>query len=151
MRHVDRPAFYLIPSDAYMKHFVRMLMFSVFSLWITSELLPTLTISGGIQNILSTGIALSFLMLFVRPLLKILFIPINVLTLGFFSWSINVIVVYILTLLVPAIQVHAWMFPGISWGGFVIPPIHLSYFASLIFTSLVLSSVLNVLYSISED
>ncbi len=134
-----------------MKHLVRVFLFHVFALWFTSQILPTLSISPGWQTIVFAGFILSLLMLIVAPMLKILFIPINILTFGLLSWLINVIVIYLLTVFVPEIQVVEWLFPGASWAGFVIPQIRFSYFPSLVVTSLCISTIADVLHYVSEE
>lgn len=134
-----------------MKHLVRIFLFNVFALWLTSQLLPSLVAPGGWQIILFAGFTLSILMLIVVPILKILFIPINILTFGLLSWFINVIVIYLLTVFVPEIQVRAWTFGGATWQGFVIPAIHLNYLMSLIATSFCISTITDILHYVSEE
>ena len=134
-----------------MKHLIRVFLFNVFALWITSQILPSLVAPGGWQIMLFAGFILSLLMIFIAPILKILFIPINILTFGLLSWFINVIVIYLLTVFVPEIQITAWDFAGASWAGFVVPPVHFSYLLALIVTSLFLSTITNILHNISED
>lgn len=134
-----------------MKHIVRVFVFNVFALWFASQLLPTLILSDGWQALFQAGFALSLLMLFVRPLLKILFIPINLITFGLLSWFINVIVIYLLTIFVPSVIIREWTFSGITYLGFVIPPLHVSYMLALIFSSLLVTFFTNLLHSISEE
>lgn len=134
-----------------MKYLLRVFLFNVFALWLTSQIIPGLIISGSWQSILFSGLILSLLMLIVAPLLKILFIPINIITFGLFSWFINVIIIYLLTIFVPDITVQPWTFEGIQWGGFVIPPFELSYFISLIVVSLTVTFISHILHDISES
>jgi putative membrane protein len=134
-----------------MKHLIRVFLFNVFALWLTSEIFPALVAPGGWQTILFAGFTLSMLMLIVTPILKILFIPINILTFGLLSWLINVIVIYLLTVFVPEIEVRSWLFPGGSWAGFVIPPIQLTLFWAYVVTSLLISMITDVLHYISEE
>ncbi len=134
-----------------MKHLVRVFLFNIFGLWLTSELLPTIQIPGGWQVMILAGFTLSLLMLFVAPVLKILFIPINILTFGLLSWVINVIVIYLLTVFVPEIQIVPWTFPGAGGAGFVIPSVYLSYTMALIATSLLITIITDVLHYVSED
>ena len=134
-----------------MKYLVRVFLFNVFALWLTSQILPTLTISGSWQIMLTAGFFLSLLMLVVSPILKILFIPINLLTFGLLSWLINVAIIYLLTLFVPAVAIRTWMFPGISWQGFVVPSTLVSYPLALILSSLTLTFITNLLHSVSES
>lgn len=134
-----------------MKHLIRVFLFNVFALWLTSQMLPGIAVAGGWQTILFSGFILALLMLIVAPILKILFIPINILTFGLLSWFVNVIVIYLLTLFVPEITVNAWVFTGASWAGFVIPRIEIGYFLSLVITSLVISSITDILHYVSEE
>ncbi len=133
-----------------MKYLLRVFLFNIFSIWITSQIVPTLRIRGGWQTILLAGATLSLLMLIVKPILKILFIPINILTFGLLSWLVNVIVIYILTIVVPEVTILPWTFPGFNWSGFVIPAIGLTYLLSLIATSLVITFITNIFHEISE-
>lgn len=134
-----------------MKYLLRVFLFNTFGLWLVSQVIPTLVISGGWQVFLLAGFILSILMLVVKPVLKILFIPINILTLGLFSWFVNVMVLYLLTLLFTDVAIHAWNFPGLSWQGITISPRVFPYVVSLIITSLALTFVTNVLHSMSES
>lgn len=134
-----------------MKHLIRVFLFNVFALWLTSQILPALVAPGGWQTILFAGFVLSILMLVVVPILKILFIPINILTFGLLSWLINVIVLYLLTVFVPEIRVQPWRFPGATFVGFVIPSVYLSYFFALVVTSFFISSITDILHYVSED
>ena len=113
--------------------------------------MPALVAPGGWQTILFAGFILSLLMLIVVPILRILFIPINILTFGLLSWLINVIIIYLLTVFVPEIEVRSWLFPGASWAGFVIPRIHLSYFLALVVTSFFISTITDILHYVSEE
>ena len=134
-----------------MKHLIRVFLFNVFALWLTSQWIPGLVAPGGWQTILFAGFTLSLLMLIVVPILKILFIPINILTFGLLSWLINVIVIYLLTVFVPEIQVKPWIFAGATWAGFVITPIHFSYFMALVATSLCVTAITEILHYVSEE
>lgn len=133
-----------------MKYLLKVFLFHSFALWIVSQIIPALTIPGGWQSLLFAGGILTLLTLLVTPILKILFIPINLITFGLLSWMIHVIVLYILTIFVPSVGVVPWNYPGITFMGFVIPPISFSYPVSLIIVSLAVTFVVNLLYDISE-
>lgn len=134
-----------------MKYLVRVFLFNTFGLWLTSQILPFFTIGTSWEAILFAGLVLSILMLIVKPILHILLIPINIMTFGLISWAVNVIVVYLMTLIEPTIQVMPWQFPGFTWAGFVLPPMAFSYIISLICATLTLTFITNVLHKLSED
>ena len=134
-----------------MKHIIRAFLFNVFALWFASQLLPTIVIPQGWQAVILAGFTLSMLMLIVKPILKILFIPINIMTFGLLSWMINVIVMYLLTLIDLNIRIIPWSFPGFTFAGFVIPSMEVTYLLSLIVSTFVVTFIINLLKRISED
>lgn len=134
-----------------MNYILRVFVFNVFGLWFAAQLLPTIRISGGWPVLFLAGAVLSLLLLIVKPILSILFIPLNIITFGLLSWLINVIVIYLLTILVPDVTVAPWTFPGLSWLGFVAPSVHLTYSMALIASSLLITIITNVLHKVSED
>jgi len=133
-----------------MKYLVRCFLFNAFALWLTSQIIPGIRVSEGWQGILFSAFILSILMLTVQPILKILFIPINIMTFGLLSWTVNVIVVYLLTFIAPGVQISAWVFPGFSSYGFVIPTFSVSYILSLCVITIVLTALTNILHNVSE-
>ena len=133
-----------------MKHLIRVFVFNVFALWLAGQLLPTIRVAPTWQALLSAGGVLSILMLIVKPILKILFLPINIITFGLLSWMVNVIVIYLLTVVASGVAIVPWTFPGGGALGFVIPEIKLSYFMALIASSLLITLIGSTLHSISE-
>jgi uncharacterized membrane protein YvlD (DUF360 family) len=134
-----------------MKHLIRIFLFHVFALWVLKEVYPGFIIVGGVENVLIAGLALSLLMLITKPILKILFIPINFLTFGLAGLFIDVVVMYLLTLIMPEVIVREATLPGFSWAGFVIPSFHLTYFWSLVFISACVTIMTHILHEVSEQ
>lgn len=134
-----------------MKRLLRSFVFHVFALWLTSTLIPDLSISGNLWGMLSAGLALTIMMILLKPLLSLIFFPINILTLGLLGWLVNVAVLYLWTVFVPNVRLAPWVFPGISVAGFVVPDVHLSYTWTLIVVSLVITTIVTVLSNINEE
>lgn len=68
------------------------------------------------------------LTIFVKPLLKILTFPINLITFGFFSSLINVFLIYLVTRFVPGFSVVPFTIGGPKFFIGSFPEIHLSLF-----------------------
>ncbi len=134
-----------------MKHLIRVLLFNLFALWFVKEVFPALVVSGGVFTMLSAALGLSLLMLIVKPILKILFIPFNFLTFGIAGLFINVVVIYILTLIFPEVQIIPYTFPGLSWQGFMIPSVRFSYVGALVIVSAGVTIISHILHSVSEE
>ncbi|KKU25700.1 MAG: hypothetical protein UX37_C0015G0004 [Microgenomates group bacterium GW2011_GWA2_46_16] len=134
-----------------MKRLLRSVVFYVFALWLTSAMIPALSISGNLWGMLSAGLTLAIMMMLLKPLIALILLPVNILTLGLLGWFVNVIVLYLWSALVPQVTLGPWTFPGLSWGGFVVPPVNLSYTWSLIIISLVITAMVTVLGNINEE
>lgn len=62
------------------------------------------------------SIVLTLLQKFIRPVLKILFLPINIITLGFFSWVINALILWLAIALVPGFHIDPIIIGGYAFG-----------------------------------
>lgn len=128
-----------------MKGLLRSYLINLFTLWFTSKVILGLKVNGGWQTYLFAAAVLTGIIIFIKPLLKLLFLPINFLTLGFLSWIINVTILYLLTLFVSQIKIVPFEFVGFSYQGFIIPKISFGIFESFLVTSFVISIISNFL------
>ncbi len=78
------------------------------------------------------------------PLLKVLLLPLNLLTLGLFAWITNVMAIYALTT-VSDFQLVPYTFSGFNFNGFVIPPYELSPFLVAVAASFLIGLITNFL------
>lgn len=134
-----------------MKPFIRNSLFNAFSIFFLSQVLPGVKVDGGILTFLLGGVALTFLFRLLRPILNILSMPLNLVTLGFFSFLTNVIIFYILTILVVGISITSFTFPGISYMGFVIPEIYFNTLFAFILVSFLQSLSVSFLNWLIDD
>jgi putative membrane protein len=104
----------------FLKHLVLNFILSGLALWGADYFLDVLTIqSTNVQNYIKI-VALAVLVLglinfFIKPILTLISLPFLIITLGLFTIIIHAIVFFILTILIPEIEVHAF------WGYFIIP------------------------------
>lgn len=127
-----------------------MILFQSIALWVTSEILPGLTVTGDLSGIVTAGVVLALLSMFLKPIISILFLPLNFLTLGLASWLIGAVILYILTLLVPSVSVNAWTFPGGAFAGFTSPPMRFSYPVALILSAICLTFLVNIFENVTD-
>jgi putative membrane protein len=128
-----------------MKNFLRNALFNSFSLFAISQVLDGVRITGGLPTILFGGISLTLLLVLLRPVLNILALPLNIVTLGMFSFLTNVIIFYLLTVFVPGITISSFTFQGVSYSGFVIPPIQFNTLFTFILVSFLQSLIVSFL------
>lgn len=134
-----------------MKGFFKSILIYAVAFYLASTFVKGFQFSGGIVTLIIAGVAFTLINILVKPIVTIFLLPFNLITLGLFSWIINVIMLYLLSIAVPEIKVAPWQFPGFSYQGFIIPSIHLSYLMSLIVSSFIISFITNFLKWISKD
>jgi putative membrane protein len=100
-----------------MKTFTRTIIFTILSLFLLSWVLHGITASSALTIVLA-GLTISLLNLTVHPLLKMLFLPINVITMGTFNFLLNLFVLYIALWLVPGFQIWPIEILGVEFGQF---------------------------------
>lgn len=96
------------------------------ALWATTQILPGLTYEGGAKTIILASGALMVINMAVIPLLKVMFLPLNLLTLGVFTWALNVLGIYLMTRFIPQIELRPFTFPGLDLTLLIVPPVELN-------------------------
>jgi len=128
-----------------MKKILRNFVLNIVVLKIVEFFIPSLSFSQGFKTVLLTALALTVFEYFIKPIAKLLFLPVNILTLGLLRWIINVIGLYLVTMFVNGFSLKSYVFPGLSWQGIIIPSVNFSILATYIFVSLSLSFTIIVL------
>lgn len=127
------------------KNLLYQFFINLLALYLITLLISSVSLTGGIKPLILSSLALAFLNKLVKPILKLLLLPFNLLTLGLFSWLINVITLYLLTLFVPAFKISPFYFDGLSLQGFTIPSINFNLFYTYILVSFSLSLLTSTL------
>jgi putative membrane protein len=132
------------------KSIVRKIVFYSVALYLVAQVLNGISVSGGLVTYIIGGVILSLLFIIVKPILSLITLPLNIITLGLFSFIINAIIIYLLTVLVPNIAISAFIFKGISFVGFVVPQFSVNNFFAFIFASILLSLIVGFLKWLTE-
>jgi len=90
---------------------------SIVTIFILAFVLPTVSYSDWVTLVLA-ALVLTLLQKIVKPVLKLLFLPINIVTLGLFSIVINVVILWLATYLVPGFSIEATTIAGIGFNQF---------------------------------
>lgn len=133
-----------------MKTLLRYFLINLASLWLTTRIIPGLGYFGGIKSLLVGGLVFTLINLLLVPLLKVLFLPLNLLTLGLFAWITNVLALYALVTLVSDFSLIPYTFPGVSYDGFIIPSYDLSPFMVAIVASFLIGIITHFLQWLSR-
>lgn len=125
-----------------MKGLLQKIFINTLALLLTSQLLPGLVISGGFISYLIAGVAMTLLSLILKPVLQIITLPFQAITLGLFTYITNAILLWVLTKFVSTIQIHTFVFPGFALGHIAIPNIPIY---SIILSYIVIAAVIAVM------
>lgn len=125
-----------------MRSILKNIAFYSFALFLLTLVLKGVRVEGGFSTYLLGGLVLSLLFLIVKPILSILTLPLNIATLGIFSFLINAIILYLLTVFVKSISIGRFAYDGFSFAGFVIPKMTINDFFAFIIASVLLSFII---------
>ena len=128
-----------------MKSLIRTLILNIAVVFFAAWILPGLSYSGNLQILIMAAAALGLVNMVVRPLVKLVTLPINLLTLGIFSWMINVLMLYLVTRLIPCFEVSAFHFGGFSYQNFNLSAMEVGLFSSYVASSFVIGLLTSVL------
>ncbi len=114
----------------------------------TSYLIQGFQVGPSWQAYLLASVIFIILNAFVAPLIKLLLLPINLLTLGLFRWVSNVLVLYIFDVLYTGVTISGYDFGGYTSNIIALPPGHLSLFWTLVLSSLTISLTYGIISSL---
>lgn len=118
-----------------MRELFKKIALNSFSLFLVSLLFSGLTISGGFINFLIAGGLLALFSIILDPIVKVVTLPFNILTLGLLSFLTVLVALFALTIFYPNVAVNAFTFNGFSLLGLSIGKIAFSRFLSFVVIS----------------
>jgi len=132
--------------------FLRSISINLASVYIAAQILSGVVVYvGGWYTLFVAALAIATANLFIRPLVNLLLLPINLVTLGFFRWAANLIILFLVTRIVPSLQIQPFTFSGLNLTFIIIPPIHFSIFGAFIVATLTLTVIFHFLYWLLQD
>lgn len=127
-----------------MKAFLRAILINLLVIYLVGAAYPGFTILHDVKTLITAAVIWLLLNKIVKPIIKLLLLPINLITLNLFSWAVSLITLFLLPLIVSGISISPYDFPGFNYQGFTVPTFHLSLFLSYV----VASSFLNIFHNI---
>ena len=132
--------------------FLRSIAINLASIYIAAQVLAGVIVYvGGWQTLFMSALAIALINLFVKPLVNLLLLPINLITLGTFRWLANVITLYLVTRFVPNLQIHPFVSSAINAKYLIIPSIHFSAFGAFLVATFTLTLIFHLLYWLLQD
>jgi len=97
--------------------FLRPVLATAATIFLLAWILPTISYSN-LTTLVIASVVLTILQKIIRPVLSLLFLPINLVTLGLFSMVINVALLWLATYLVPGFEIRSMILAGVALNQF---------------------------------
>jgi putative membrane protein len=117
----------------------------VVSLWLLIEFVDGVKISGDLKTFLIAAAGLYLLLFLVKPIVKLVLLPLNILTLHLLGLVLNIGFLFVLTKLVPQFSVSPFNFQGYTYQGFTVPAVEIGKVFVFIISGLVITLVSSLL------
>ncbi len=82
------------------------------ALWVTALVVPSIVLAGGIIKLLIVAIIFGLVNALIRPIVKLLTLPINVVTLGLFTLVINALMLILTSWLSAGLAIEGGIVTG---------------------------------------
>ena len=126
-----------------MKPLLRSILINLLVFYLCGLVYPGFVIKHEFKVLVSAAVVWFLLNKFVKPIIKLLLLPINLITLNLFSWVVSMITLFLLQIVVGDIHISSYRFPGLSYEGFTVPAIYINLFFSYLITSTILNALVN--------
>ena len=113
-----------------MKGILRNVLLYAFALYATTLIFNGLVLHEGMRTLIIGGILLAIGFKILKPVLSLISLPFNMLTLGFFSIFIIAFILFLITLIYPSIEVRPFTYSGSSFLGIEIHKFYVSLLLS---------------------
>jgi putative membrane protein len=127
-----------------MKTILKSLFVNAIILYIAAMIYPGIVYDNTLSTLVLAAVTLTILNRFIKPILKLLLLPINLITLGVFRWVISVVSLFLLTTLIDGYSVIPYQFAGLTYEGFVAPSMYFNILFSYILASITISFTTSV-------
>lgn len=131
---------------------LRSIAINLASIYIAAQVLSGVIIYvGGTKTLLMAAVVIAIVNLLVKPIINLLLLPVHLVTVGIFRWVANLATLYIVTLIVPNLQIQPFIFPGMDLKYVIIPVVQFSAFGAFLVATLVLTISFHLIYWLLQD
>lgn len=124
---------------------IRNILAAIAALFLAALIIPGISYQGDARILLSAALVFAVFQLLLKPLLNLLAFPLNMLTLGFISFLINIGLFYGISYIVSSFTFNSFNFAGLSFSVVNIPPVAVPVWGTVVLGAFVASVVFAVL------
>lgn len=135
-----------------LRQFLRSIAINAAGIYIAAKVLSGIIVYvGGPHTLFLAALGISLANLLVNPIVNLLLLPLNLVTMGVFRWLANMASLFLVTRLVPNFSVQPFTFPRTDLVYLIIPDIQFSAFGAFVVATLGLSVIFHVIYWLLQD
>lgn len=124
-----------------MKLLIKLFIINTASLFIISKFFEGLSVGDKYYSLFVTGAVMTAVTLLGKPIIKILLLPLNLITFGFFNWVSSAFVLYIVGLIIKDFKINYFSFEGLTSIWLELPSVYLQGFLAYVAFSFVYSII----------
>lgn len=110
---------------------LKTLVAAILVLALLAKFIPGISYQNDLRVLLQAALVFALIQVLVYPVVNLLALPLNLLTLGFASLVINIGLFWSISYIVPAFTFHSFYFPGYTSGAFVVPAVTIPEVATI--------------------
>jgi len=103
-----------------MKRFIFQILAGILGLWLAIRFLKGIEFAGSWQILILAGFILGLINFFLKPILKLITLPLRILTFGLFTFLINIGIIFVVDLIFPQLKIlgilNLFLTSLIIWG-----------------------------------
>lgn len=105
--------------------FVIQILINALAIFLADYLLPGFVFEGDLLTLLIAGLILGLINVFIRPILKLISLPLIIVSLGFFSIIINIGLLWLVEYFVAELTITGWL--TYLWATLIISALNLVF------------------------
>ncbi len=133
-----------------MKGLIRSVLVFSLGIWIIATYVGGISFGNEPKILFLSALAIALGNIIVVPLINLLLLPINILTLGSFRWISAVLLLVIVSLIIPGFSVHAFQLHSLATPFFTLPALSINLFFAYILTAFLLNVFANFFFWLAE-
>ena len=133
-----------------MRHYIKALIISAIAFYIAYSLVPTISLGPDPKNIAAVIGGILVTSMAIHPIFSLVLLPINILSFGLLSLSLNIALIFAFTRFLPGFTIDAYNFPGANIEGFIVPALPMTQLVTTVAVALIITVVQKILHIIFE-
>lgn len=133
-----------------MRRIILRLLITSVAVAVTANLIPGIVYGGGVITLVKIAVVFSLVNLFIKPIVMLLALPVEIATLGLFTLVINAGMLMIVERFVPEFIIETFWFPGFTRGPFLLAPFEIPALGTAVVGSLLIAFISTSLYWLTK-